>query len=258
MPSANTFRPGPSRARPPAVIASFLGAVVLPAVVLVGPGRAAADGLVEDGPAAAAADDDAAASPEPRPEPSPFHRLNPLDAPEWAVGAAFDAAPLADGSYDQILENLGYEENGSGKGVAFYGGARLLGPLWLGGRLGMRNRNFQQPNDIANILGVDLLAWADLRFPVGEWIELGARAGVGGSLVWLRLNGETERGATPRLNLAGLVGLPLPGPVRLVVRVGWDFWRWTDAGGSGADVDLGGLVVGGAVEIRPWDRVERR
>jgi len=188
-----------------------------------------------------------------RPSPGVFRPLRPLGATDWAAGAAFDLSLTARGSYDRILENLGYEENGSSKGVSFYGSGRVWGPLWLGGRLGMRNRNFQQPVDSANVLGVDLLATAAVHFPLGDWVELGVEGGLGASLVWLRINGETELGPTFRGNVTGLLGLPLPGPVRLQVRVGWDHWRWNDAAASDGDVDLGGVFVGGAVELRPWD-----
>lgn len=208
------------------------------------------------GPARA---DDAALVAEPadahdeaRRPPGAFSPLRPLDARDWAAGVAVDVGLTASGSYDDTLQALGYEESDAVQGLTAFGGARLVGPLWLGGRVGFRSRNWPQPADTANATGFDGLVELSLRLPLGDWFELGASVagGIGG--IRLRINDAFEASLVPRLHGALFVGVPLPGPVRFVLRGGWDLFAWDDANEVGDDVDLGGFFVGGAVEVRPW------
>lgn len=176
-----------------------------------------------------------------------------LDLVESTV--AVDVAVLAGGTQDmnsdQAMAALGYvtDEQILGADLGFV--ARTAPWLWLGARTGFRTRTWERGTGrSAGVIGNDLLAVAQVRFRFAKTFDFVIAGGVGlGHVVWQIEDGVTS-GLAPRAQGSIQLGVSLFRGLRIFVRLGWDYFQWSNTDDTDLDVSLGGGSGAGGIEVR--------
>jgi len=123
--------------------------------------------------------------------------------------------------------------------------------LWLGGRLGMRGRQWTHPERVsAYATAGDLLLTAQVRFRLGRVVELGVLAAGGAGIVLLEVNDVVSDQVVPRFLAEATVAFRIGNHFTLGPRFGWGYFQWESMNRYDDGMDLGGFFFGLGLEGR--------
>jgi hypothetical protein len=187
--------------------------------------------------------------PGPAPAPAPPPRPDPIAS--TVIQAVMIFGGPAKTEFDRTLDSHGY-----GASESLWGGdgtvlARVSSWLHLGGRAGVRYRRWKRFGDgDLGATGADLLVLASARWQLGRIVGLGLDAGIGVGHVTVVLREQASAGVSPRFVAGGAMSYRITMRLHALVRVGYEWFRWSDANRFGDDLDLGGLALALGVELR--------
>lgn len=149
----------------------------------------------------------------------------------WLLALNYIVAQrLEDDDFEEVLAARGY-----GGGAPSFGGEltalrRLTKWLSLGARLGVRHRHWNHFHlTPATMFGVDLQLVANARW-VARFGDVGVDAAGGLGFAAIRLNGTTDLHVLGRAQAGPMVAIHVVGPLRAIVRFGYDFFQREIAG----------------------------
>ncbi len=171
-----------------------------------------------------------------------------------AIALDLGASSVTGGDYDRVIANWGFGGVGTAVALSAEGGAFVAPWLMVGGRFGYAGAsagNAAYDGARLSIAMYDVSLVARVGVPFGgrvRWFA-GAQLEAGGMLATASLrNDETSR-VVPRFGAHAMMQV-FVGRVGFGLRLGRRFAGWRDAGGPGADLDLGGFEASTGVEVR--------
>lgn len=192
-------------------------------------------------------------TPVPAPAPRPPDRR--LHASNLALRVGFAAGFAPTDTLDGALTARGYDASLAMPVLDLSFTRRTVWWLFLGVRIGTRWRPIDPPfeapaRERVDVAGVDALALAELRIPLGAF-EISPEFGVGVGYAEIHQGGTSIARAAPRVALGLSTSVWVVDPLRFVARIGWDLYRLADVNDFGHALSLGGPTVGCGLEWRP-------
>ena len=171
--------------------------------------------------------------------------------PNLAVSGTVFVGGSPEQKIDDVLDTLGYERSQ----LVLGGDVTLLASatewLWIGGRLGIRYRDWAGTHaEDASAFGPDLLGIAEARLGVNDELFMSFSTGGGLGVVAFRLGGSSLTRLAPRFHLAGVVGYEIEEWAIGIVRLAYDFFTASNFNEYGHDLPLGGVHLAAGLELR--------
>lgn len=183
--------------------------------------------------------------PPPHPEPPP------IPPPQYSLELQIRVAFPDESSFDRAMSAFGY--SGVRVEPVTYLGVQvpLLEWLWIGGRFGMRGRNWTHPDrDAAVVAAGDLLVTAQVRLALGRVVELGVLFGGGAGVVVTQLNGVAADQVVGRFQVEAIAAFRVGPNFALGPRLGWGYFQWEGMNRYDHGLDIGGPYFGLSLEAR--------
>lgn len=175
---------------------------------------------------------------------------NPLELSTYLiqVTAALSAPPDTD--FEDTLRTHGYGDSDIAFGAEVDVRFRLISFWWIGGRLALRERSWERfRGNPTSAFVVSGLLVTGVRFSANPVLDLGVIGGVGLGPLMLTMEEGTDGHFLFHAHGAAEVGFTISGPVRGMVRVGYDFAS-AIVNQYDHSLEMGGLTISTGLEAQ--------
>jgi hypothetical protein len=173
-----------------------------------------------------------------------------LELTDLAIDMVFLLGGPPASAFDEVLLEHGFDPAPLVFGIDLDARHRLWNFLWLGGRVALRQRSWAAPaRDPATAFALTGLALVAARFDLGRALDIGVVGGLGAGPLALTMNEATDVHFALHVHAGLEFAFTLTGPLRVLLRVAWDYDRAT-VNDFGHEVRLGGFSFGIGVEGR--------
>ncbi|MEM9192599.1 MAG: hypothetical protein AAGF12_25715 [Myxococcota bacterium] len=158
------------------------------------------------------------APPEPPPPPSV------LVTRDFLLSTTVELVATPDSNLDEVLNAADYQDSPLVLGLDLQLRYRIWEFLWAGVRLNARTRFWDRTGrtPATAVAGVGQVV-VGVRLNINRALDVGLAGGVGGGFVSLAVNSVGDTRGAFSAHLALEVGFTLSGPVRGIIKTGWDY-----------------------------------